>query len=55
MYDTTDVLEKLSKTAGGGFMAALGGSKKFGGLDIKVRTNDELRERGAHAAPIATC
>jgi hypothetical protein len=32
----TDVLEKLAKTAGGGFMAALGGSKKFGALDIKV-------------------
>jgi len=28
-------------------MAALGGSKKFGGLDIKVRTNGELRETGS--------
>ena len=37
-FQSTDVLEKLSKTAGGGFMAALGGSKKFGGLDIKVRS-----------------
>ncbi|KAH8080941.1 heterokaryon incompatibility protein HET-C [Filobasidium floriforme] len=33
--DIEDVLEKLAKTAGGGFMAALGGTKKFGGLDIK--------------------
>lgn len=37
--DIEDVLEKLAKTAGGGFLSGLGGGKKFGGLDIKVRSS----------------